>query len=212
MTLDKSAARVSGSRKSISDIVDKKLRSGQQWVAEKLLPIDRRCPRCKQLKIERRRWAVSGGMVICRSCSRLDRVGCSVSASDVMQVCISYRVDRFELAEKMRKKSYKGIVLARTLGWPAARVTRLLQGVVTKLTEREAKIIAKELGTKIFDDGSCYQAVGLKAVRASLGVSPRDFAGLCGWDLSKQRRIESGNVTVNATQAAQIMWALQELS
>lgn len=209
---DDVAARLAGNRKSIDDLEENRRRKGPQWVAEKLLPRDRRCPRCQLIKVERMRWVVDGGRAICRSCSRFRKTHREWSASDVFVVVRRWRVNWRTLKDSMIEKGLTGRFVASSCGWSTAKQSRIENGTVTELDEREARVLQDVVGLELEELGHLYLARGLRELRTALGVSPRDFSRKCGWDLSRQRRIESGAVAVNSTQAAAIIKAARELS
>ncbi|UOF80029.1 hypothetical protein [Caudoviricetes sp.] len=209
---DVTAARLAGSRKSIDQVESAKSRRGPQWVSEKLLPRDRRCPRCRVTKIERRRWTVDGTIAVCRSCSRYARSARHWTPADVFVVDVVYKVDGKKIREEIIKKSLSSKEVASRCGWSPAKQSRIESGQVTELDGREARAVRDALGVSLEELGHHYYAVGLRKLRESLGVSPRDFARGCGWNLSKQRRIEGGSVAVNSVEAASIVQTARELS
>lgn len=203
------AAKLAGSRKSIDQMEN---RRGPRWVSEKLLPRDRRCPRCRVIKVERRRWTLDGTLAVCRSCSRYSRVTRHWTPADLFRVEVVYRVDGKKVKEAVKEKKISSKEASVRCGWSAAKQSRIESGMVTELTCGETGRLREVLGVILEELGHLYHATGLRDLRESLGVSPRDFAKRCNWNLSKQRRIEGGSVAVTSVEAARIIATARELS
>lgn len=139
------------------------------------LPKDRRCPRCKLVKVDARRW--DSELLMCLACTRVtpDPV---VTEGTPIKIVWKERKQFVIDAQKFNRMMHLANVpkarMANEMGICMSEMVRILQGVRRNVSNKNAAIIYKHLGYKLEHEiyyTNMYDS--LVKARSARGISAR---------------------------------------